>query len=231
MMSSPSTLQTELEGLPPDLIEDALRHACWRAAELRRREEWKALISTGSEAEIIEAAQEYSGGHAVALAKAYRRVDVWQEIVAWADHLSPRRPVFMKGAKDCLIKAYGNSSHFSANGLAESVLKRWLRLKKVTAFTWSEFDEAVGGVVGQLHKRYHLTHHFGKGIAYPPGTGPYSPLHAGERALAYIGGKPAFLSASERSNLQALHKIITKTQKLEDRVSAAKLHWRERMAA
>lgn len=229
-MSSLSTLQTELADLPAHLVEDALRHARWRANELRERERWRELIMTGTDQEIISRGQEYAKSSAVVLAQTYGDVHTWQELVAWADFSNPRRPVLMRGSKEHLIRANGNSNHRSPNGWVAEIFKRCVRLAKITAFTLDDFESQTRPILKRLHERYCLSHHYRHRMPLPPGEGPYSPLWTGEPCIAYVSGKPALLNKSERSNIIALRQIIERTDKLDDRLAAAKLHWHERMA-
>lgn len=230
-MCSLSTLQTELAGIPAHIIEDAITHAKWRANELCRAERWRTLMREATDAEIIGEGQKYAGTQAVVLAQTYGHVSTWQELVAWADFRNPRRPVLMKGSKESRIAAFGKSNHNSANGWAECVAERAARLSKITAFTSDEFEEQIKPIIAALHERYCLSHHFSFDRS-PPGTGPYSDLWRSDaKCLAWVGGRCSFLTKSERVNLQRLRAIIQKTERLDDRVKAAKVHWKERMAA
>lgn len=224
MMCSLSALQTELEGLPAHIVEDAILQARIRADELRERERWRALIAEGSDQEIIAAGQEYARSEAVELARTYGHVNRWQELVAWADHASPRRPVMMRGSKEALCAIHSLSEHISsANGLALEVFDRVMRREKVIALSYEEYSEAAGPLRARLRERYRLTSTFEKQT-----RGWFADFSGG---FVMIGGRWRTLTPSELSNIKGLKAIIARTEKLEDRAKAAKLHWKERMAA
>lgn len=225
---SQSTSTIDLASLPEDVrrhVQYALSSALERETA---REKWAALVECGTDEEIIAAAQDYMGGGTpVTLANRYDKVPRHCEIrgICFACHSHPRRPVIMRGAKWARIAAFGFSDHLCANGWATEVYRRAIRMSKMTILDDGEFEIFSLGIVRRLSKKYRLTSAFReyKYIGKERITG-----HGN---TAIIRGKFRYLKNSEWENISRLHNIIKKAERLEDRIQAARAHFRARMAA
>jgi hypothetical protein len=75
----------------------------------------------------------------------------------------PRRPVIMRGSLWRLVRIHSNSYSASHNGWCDMVMSRWIRAKKITAFSGDEFREQTDDAAYTLSKRHGCTHHFHDG--------------------------------------------------------------------
>lgn len=223
-MSCLSALQTEALNLPESVLAQLVAEARFRQQEEGERTAWQRLCDQGSDADIIEAAVAEIGSPAVVLAETYEYIHPRQEIVAWAVRGHPRRPVLMRGSRASRIGRFALSEgSTSANGWAVALFERFLRLARVNAFDFEEYQAQTRSIGDALRQRFALTSAFGHYT-----NGWFVGWRHGEVMLA---GKWRNFSASELANIKALRAIIAKTDKLEARVQSAKLHWQERMAA
>jgi len=221
-----------------DLSTEELAVALNAAAEFRdknaARRRLQDLVAYGSESEIISEAANQVGDAPVTLANRYcgpGYILPYQEIWFYDVGSHPRRPVIMSGAREVRVARNAWSSSRSPNGWAFKLFERAVRRAKITALSLDEFDEKTAPILKAIRARYYTSYQFDRNIAKPAAYGPFSRFYSDEKTLAYVGGKQAWLSLSERSNIRALRRIIEKTDKLDKRLELARAHFRERMAA
>ena len=183
---------------------------------------WEDLLRNGTDKDIIAAAQSKYERAPITLADRYDRVRWDQETGFGLGHA--RRPVFMNGARELLIRRRCNTPGGSSpNGWASDVLARAVRMSKATILDGDEYASFIEPLIWKMHDRYRLTSAFND-LRYHVGGG-------WSRDTVLIGGRFVELSGSELSNVKALHAIIRKTNKLDQRRDMARRHMNERLAA
>lgn len=220
-MFCPSASLTDLD---PEQVLQVARIIEGMRRQKSREQRCRDLVESGSDAEIIQAAEaDCEAGTPITLADRYdgggyilRNQEVWFHEVG----AHPRRPVIMRGAKWVRIAAYGKSHHLCANGWAEAVAERAIRLLRTTILSNEEMEAVAAPIEDALRQRYRLTSRFAA-----PG------VYVGDGGYVFVGGKRANLTASELSNVRALRSIIRKTDKLSERLNLAREHMRDRLAA
>lgn len=181
-----------------------------------KRAKWKLLLDEGTEEEIIECARKecVTNDHIV-LASKYKANEVPRILycpIGFMDH--PRRPVAMRGSLAAMIMRRSASSFTCANGLADDILERFIRFKKVTAFTQEEFDEVVKPAIDKLRQKFSTSYHF------PRRWGGWLPIWS---YSVVIKGRVVIVDEHQRTYLNRLFSIIRKTDVLEERVKLLRL--------
>lgn len=217
-----------IDSLSPDELREALAVVSERREREQQRAKRAALLAHGTDDEIIAAAKaEYWKDIPITLANRYDDVASRQEVGGWSFSYHPRRPVFMRGAKWVLIGSYssGRRGATGVNAYARCVFRRCVRLKRITALSREEIEEAVFPIKRALKERYNLSFaHFDEYLYWHRGL-----EHDGAEVI--VGGKDVWLGASELANVRALKRIIAKTTSLEKRMELAREHMRKRLAA
>lgn len=221
-MSGLSALLSEVDGLTEDQLVRLVLEARQLREDASKSAYWQNLCDNGSRDEIIAAAQDYSGCHAIGLAEDYDQLDYGRELVAWAVRYHPRRPVLMRGGKSGLAIAHALSHRSNPNGKCIALFWRYFRMRKVTAFSRDDLPDWLDDVRRCIRERNPAV----TSVFFDRTTPAWSFVI--ENAC-WINGRQKFLGYSERRNLQSLYRILQKTKRLEDRIAAAKLHWKERM--
>lgn len=184
--------------------------------EHARREEWRNLLDNGTEQQIIERERrECMHADSLILANAYKPHEtprIHYCPIGFLDH--PRRPVAMRGSIVAMVMRYSASSFTCANGLADQILERFIRFKKVTAFSQEEFDEIVQPAIEKLRTKFRTSRHF------PYRWGGWL---ACWRYSIIIKGRVVMVDEHQRTYLNRLMGIIRKTNVLEERVRLLRL--------
>lgn len=223
MMSSLSALQNEVAGLSDWEAQYLLSELRWRRRESEEKQQWQDICDKGTRADIIKAAQAYSGVHAIGLASDYDTVPHALELVAWAVRYHPRRPVMMRGSKAGKVWRYQLTENRNPNGYAAALFWRQFRASKVTAFERHDLPVWLDGLRLKIRDRYpHVT------SAFCQRTEPR--WQFSERGGCYLNGKARWLTVSEKANLKAMYDIVRKAATLEARLDALRAHRREQMA-
>lgn len=170
---------------------------------------WMAEVcANGSDAELIAAgAKEYPGAP-IGLSTWYDRLGTAQEtIFNRVAHNRTRRPVFMRGAKQVLIRTHGlGSASTSANGWAIDVFWRAVRRMKLTALDHETFDKAADPIRARLRQKYYLTAPFDKAT---------NCIYAGfNECLFVVGGERVFMRSEIAKQVSAFNSIIRKGDKI-----------------
>lgn len=204
-------------------MQESMERERWRR-KMAQDEADAIFWNTASDAEIIKRAEAEYPDAPIGLAGWYS--ETWYEQhKLHMNHMvkdRSRAPVFMKGAKWVLIAHYSNSGRGSANGWAEDVFWRFVRMKKITALDADDFSEKTDWIYRALHKKYHLSHHFDDRLNR--GHWGFTPV---------IGGKKASLQPGQIQHIKALLDIIKKTERLDVAMRRAlvKQSMMERLAA
>jgi hypothetical protein len=221
-----STLTIDLAALSGEKLNElaaAIDREKWqRAVAGPAIDPWADLLRDGTDEDIIAAAQAEYKNAPITLANRYARVRWDQETGFGLGHA--RRPVFMNGARQLLIRRRCNTPGGSSpNGWASDVLARAVRMSKATILDSEEYSSFIEPLIWKMHDRYRLTSAFND-LRYRVGGG-------WSCRTVLIGGRFVDLNASELSNVKALHAIIRKTNKLDHRKEMARQHMNERLAS
>lgn len=226
-----STSLIDLDALPPDVA----RRVQWELDSAMRtydRDRERAeLLENASDAELIAAAQNEYPREAIGLSTWYRDVHPFQETVFNRQALwQKRRPVFLRGSPSSLVRIYCRSLNgSSANGWAIAVYWRALRMSRLTFMDHQEFEEWDRAISRKLQDRYRLTNTFNAntGITYREWQG------YGDEVTRVIGGKITYLTRETLAHISALHAVIRKTDRLDEKArrAAAREIMMERLAA
>jgi hypothetical protein len=216
-MSSLSALQSEVEGLSEWEAQYLLSELQWRRKENDQKSKWLELCDNGSREDIINAAAEYAGVSAIGLASDYERVPLALELVAWAVHRHPRRPVLMRGSKAGRIYRHQLTERGNPNGYAAALFWRYFRAAKITAFDRKDMPIWLEGLKLKIQDRYpHVTHSYHDAVQ--------THWQFCGRGGCYINGNRRWLEPSELSNLRAMYEIIRKAETLDARMEALRAH-------
>jgi len=209
----------DLDALSPE----ELRAAILAVSEIRKREEtrsnWQRAISEETDEAIIARAQERYPDAPITLANRYQSVHRSQEIggICGAVMGEDRRPVFMRGAAEVLIRRYcytGGGS--SPNGWAIAVYWRCIRMSRKTFMSHDAFEEFSNGIRDRLRQRYRLT------SVFEYGTGlDWRAWNDRDYRARIIGGKLVRLTDEQCRHIEALQAIIGRTEKLDQQARRA----------
>lgn len=210
-LASPIRLDrlSDWERIQAEQLVREMRARKREAAKLRK------LLDHGSEAEIIAECRRrtHKKRTAYTLAQTYDVVGGGQEIPSFPrDH--PRRPVLMLGSVAALIDSHTNGSWLSANGWARHIFCRYVQMRKITILDMQEYSAFERGLTHRLRAKYRLSYHFDDYAR----LWVLSPrLYNNYQWQVLIGGKQCWLTQSEYENVSRLHKIIKKTDDLQER--------------
>jgi hypothetical protein len=171
------------------------------------RTAYAELLAHGTREEIIAFAERRDfERRPMGLASDYRRV-TWEQDIWAFEGSDPRRPVIMAGSLNAMYRKWGRSpDHVSANGFATRLFFRFIRSKK-----WTELDAETSTRRAiklriAIEERHSTSYHFDQYVS--------SLASEGDR---FIGGKLVRLTPTQLAYLGALHSIVRKTERLEDR--------------
>lgn len=215
-----STSLIDLDALPAEVrwrvewaLNDALREydrAAWA----------KGVCENGTDAEVIAAGEREYPSAPIGLSTWYERVWNVQETV-FAPASQSRRPVFMKGAKNVLIRAHClTAGGDSPNGWAVKVFWRAVRMARITALTRDEFKDATYAIYRKLHAKYYLTGPFDRNTGWDVWGGPI-----------LIGGQRSYLEGEQLRHVRALSSIAKKAETLDKKREMVRRQLMERLAA
>jgi hypothetical protein len=173
--------------------------------------DWLDLLQHGSDEDIVAAGEALAGVPIVVLASTYERIHPWQELLFDAPFEArrhPRRPVAMRGAKGCWVAAHRLSHKTgSANGAAIAVMRRMVRMFKLTYLNVWEFDELtiqLRNSISASMQAYGGTSHTFYNFAERMGS------------IITVSGKPAVgLSTEDIITLDKLDKLVKNIDRLE----------------
>lgn len=154
------------------------------------------------------------------IVRADRYSVVWHEQELWPsltgapvlpDKEDSRRPVLMKGAIDVLIAKYSHSSAHIANGYAERVISRYLRLNKYTCLDRKEHEENMRPIHKWARRNFHLSHKFSLTDDYDFAVHKPSELSG----QAWIAGQHVKLTDHQFKYITNLQAIAFRARRLE----------------
>lgn len=215
-----STSLIDLDALPSEVAQ----RVKWTLVDASReynRDAWaKGVCESGTDAEIIAAGEKEYPRAPIGLSTWYERVWITQETV-FTPVSQDRRPVFMKGAKNVLIRTYClTAGGDSPNGWAAKVFWRAVRMAKITALSRDEFREATDAIYRKLHTKYYLTCPFDRNTGWDVWGGPI-----------LIGGQRSYLEGEQLRHVRALSAIAKKAETLEKKREMVRQQLMERLAA
>ena len=182
-----------------------------------------------TDAELIAAGEKEYPEAPMGLSTWYKSVALAQETIFCRVSQTARRPVFMRGSRNVLHRLYSLSNSANANGWAIEVYWRALRMSRRTFLSFDEFQEWSDNVKACLHRKYRLTSSFCNGVGI--WARDWNPRSDEESAVRIVGGKRVYLPASSHKHLDALAKIVRKTETLERKRELVRAQLMERLAA
>jgi hypothetical protein len=222
-----STSSIDLDALPP-LVRRRVEYALETGlsdhqAHIARSE----AIKSGDDARLIaEAEREYPGAP-IGLSTWYRKVSPCQE--TRYSIYNKKRPVFMRGGKQVLIRLYCRSNFGSSpNGWAAAVYWRALRMSRRTFMNHGEFETFSNSIIARLNKKYFLTYHFDSCVGVR-----YCDWDRTLEHIRIIGGKLVYLTNEQKRHIEGLHAIVQRAERLdgEARKALVRQGMLERLAA
>jgi len=220
----------DLDALPAEVrwcVESALQDAL----RTRDHDAWmRDKCENASDAELIAAGEKEYPGAPMGVSTWYKSVTLVQEtIFCRVAQNDKRRPVFLRGSRNVLHRLYSLSNSANANGWAVEVYWRALRMSRRTFLSFDEFQEWSDNIKARLHRKYRLTSSFDKSTGF--WFADWHPRDNDSTALRVVGGKRVYLPASSHKHLDALAKIVRKTETLERKRELVRAQLMERLAA
>lgn len=212
-----STSSIDLAALPADVA----RRVQWELAAALKAHDHDAWMrdkcENASDAELIAAGEKEYPAAPIGLSTWYHGVSLDQETI-FHRVTQGRRPVFMRGAKQVLIRRHCRSiGGSSPNGWAILVYWRALRMSRKTFFDFDEFEAWDTAIAHRLHAKYRLTNVFDSatGITYREWDGCNN-LDPDAEFPRIVGGKLVYLKRGCHSHLRSLSNIVRKLDKLDE---------------
>ncbi len=220
----------DLDALPAE-VRRRVEYALQDALQARDHDAWmRDKCENASDADLIAAGEKEYPDAPMGLSTWYKSVALAQETVfCRVAQNNKRRPVFLRGSKQVLFRLYSLSSSANANGWAIEVYWRALRMSRRTFLSFDEFQEWSDSVKHRLYAKYRLTSCFSNGIGM--WASEWNPRSDTEHAVRIVGGKRVYLPASSHKHLDALAKIVRKTETLERKRELVRAQLMERLAA
>ena len=217
-----STSLIDLSALPHEVAE-RVRYAMVSAMDAHSHDGWMRQMCQDASNECLIAAGEKEYPNApIGLSIWYDHVDLVQETVFnRVAHNGARRPVFMRGAKNILIRKYCLSKGGdSPNGWAARVFWRAVRMAKITSLDQNDFRETTRPIYDRLCKKYYLTAPFDRNVGWDVWGGPM-----------LVGGRRSFLEYDQIAHIKSLKRIAARFDSLDKKRAAIKTALFERLAA
>ena len=212
----------DLDALHPEVAVEVRRAMEYAISRLSRDEWMRHVCISGTDAELIAAGEKEYPGAPIGVSSWYDCVRLEQDtIFNRVSYNNDRRPVFMRGGKQVLIRRHCLSNTGSSpNGWAVRVFWRCVRIAKITSLNNDEFRAATRHIYERLCKKYYLTTPFDRNV----GWDVYG-------SATLVGGKKAYLNDYQITHIKALKRIASRVETLEKKRELVKAALLERLAA
>lgn len=202
----------DISTLPPGL-QLQIKMARWEAS---RRDLEVAAAAEGYDAMLDLIAPAYRRNTPFMPACVYhgRYIPSEHEVTSADLSCVKHRPVIMFGCRARLVAKFTYGPSHSRNGYAEEILRRLIRLKRLTCFTFNEYESEVWPIIRKIGAKHGCSYHYYQRVDFcvrreSDGSGS-----------VLINGKIRHLNAQQIKYIGALYAIVRKTDRDEKRIQA-----------